>query len=166
VDPKWGLEVREGTHAERTETDERPFWLVLNYVRELGIEGYRELRRSGEVAPQSFDRSVRRLLNIPESFRFRYVAIRGRFRDPSEESDLAENPGEIEMLASALLIHESGELVRLVSPVPWAEHEATGLETPVLVEGVFYKRWGYVTPSGEKKEIPLVIVTTVYPGRE
>lgn len=162
INPAWSSEIGELTFEQASNTDERPFWLILNFARNLGAKGYADVREADGFEIESFAEGAKRMIRIPETYRFKYVALSGRITEMFFDEKPAGNPGEIERVFSAVLEMRDGAVVRLASPHPWESYEAEPTISPLRVEGVFYKKWKYQTPSGRTESAPLVIVTGLF----
>lgn len=162
IDPAWAGQVRDKSFDEANNTDERPLWLILNYLRNFGLEGYRQKRDSGEIEPLELGDPAKMIIRLPDEYRFEHVSVKGRVIDTYVDILQSDNPGKIRRVDSAALLQPSGYLVRLISPRPWSEYGFQPGRDFVTVEGIFYKRWVYVPRGGgEAREIPLLLVTDV-----
>jgi hypothetical protein len=160
----WTSLIHELTYDEANETDERPFWLTLNYVKGLGKKGYEELREKPEFEIFHFGRLAKPILAEKEKYRFKFVSMRGSIVRDWVDMLKSDNPGKIDRMDSGFLLQPTEYLVFLVSPRPWSEYDVKIGSEYVQVEGIFYKRWTYIPEKGPPaREIPLVIVTGVYP---
>ena len=164
IDPAWAKEIREKSFEEAANTEERPFWLIMNYARTLGVEGYEALKDSPEFVIEDFGSLAKGMLQDRENRRFSFVAANGSIIAEFVDILKADNPGKIDRIDSAFLLQPREYLVRLVSPRPWSEYDVVLGEDFVRVEGIFYKRYTFVPAKGPPaREIPLMIVTNVYP---
>lgn len=164
LDPEWAKEIFEIQYDEANNTDERPFWLTMNYVRELGREGYNELRESKDFKITDFGRLAKPILADKDKLRFKFVSMRGSLIQDTVDIQQSDNPGKIKRIDTAVLLQPTEYLVFLASPRPWSEYGIKVGEEYVQVEGIFYKRWAYVPKAGPPaREIPLIIVTGIYP---
>ncbi len=164
LDPAWASEVHELRYDESRNTDERPFWLTMSYVKRLGKEGYDLLRESPDFKITDFKRDAKPILDAKEKHRFKFVAMRGSIIRPYADILQSDNPGKIGRIDTALLLQPTEYLVFLASPRPWSEYDVEVGSEYVQIEGIFYKRWTYIPEKGPPaREIPLVIVTGVYP---
>ena len=164
LDAAWAEEVHELRYDESRNTDERPFWLTMNYVERLGKEGYNQLRESPEFKISDFGQKAKPILAEKARHRFKFVAMRGSIIRPFADILQSDNPGKIARIDTALLLQPTEYLVFLASPRPWSEYDVEVGSEYVQVEGIFYKRWTYIPEQGPPaREIPLVIVTGVYP---
>ncbi|MHC4470439.1 MAG: hypothetical protein ACYTDY_06435 [Planctomycetota bacterium] len=162
IDPAWGDQVKELTQEQAKNTDERPFWLILNYLKTKGLEAYRAKRDAGEIHLQQMGKNAKPLISLPEEYRFEHVAAYGKVIQPELAIPQSDNPGKIDAIHSAILLQPSEYMVLLVSPRPWEEYGFRVEDDYVQAEGVFYKRWVYMPSKGaEALEIPLVLVTDV-----
>jgi hypothetical protein len=167
IDPQWAAEVREDTYDEAHSLNERPFWLIMNYARNLGAEGYEALRKSDEFAIEHFGRSAKRLVQEASLHRFRFVSAEGRIVATSFQELSSDNPGKIERMDGAFLIQPSEYIVRLISPRRWSEYDLDFETAHVRVEGIFYKQYQYFPQKGPPAlVVPALIVTGVYPQEE
>jgi hypothetical protein len=164
IDSAWAEQVRDENYTQANEVNERPFWLLLNYSLNLGIEGYRKRKDAGEIEVLDFLRVARPLVRRVEQYRLEHIAASGKLITPRVEYFDTDNAGKIERLDSAILLQPSGYFVHLASPRPWEDYDIRVGHDFVRVEGVFYKRWQYV-PKGSTTplEIPLVVVTDIVP---
>ena len=71
MDKIWAKDVKEGTFEESTNIDERPFWLILNYVKNLGTEGCADLRARPDFPIRRLGRLAKDLVRRPDEHRFR-----------------------------------------------------------------------------------------------
>ena len=167
IDPEWAKLVLEQDFDQASDTRERPFWLILNYVKNLGIDGYRKERSAGKIQFQEMGDMARPLARSPELYRFQHVAMDGRIVRPVPNYLQEDNPGKIRKFSNATLVQPTRYLVQLVTPIDWTDYGFAVGEDFVRVEGIFYKRWQY-QPEGSTvaHEIPLVIVTDVIPYRQ
>jgi hypothetical protein len=165
IDPSWADQVLETTYAQAHDTDEAPFWLILNYVKNLGVDGYHALKKDPGFAIHHFGRLAREAALLPDEYRFKFISARGKIVRPHVDVLQLDNPGKITRLDSAVLVQPVGPyFVRLASPRPWSEYDFKMGTQYVQVEGIFYKQWHYVpTRGGQARFIPLLIVTDVFP---
>jgi hypothetical protein len=163
LDPEWSKEVRERTFDEANNVYERPFWLTLNYAKNLGLEGYEKLKAEPGFEVRDFGRLARDLVRTPDEFRFRFVSAVGRITDVVPDFLPTDNEGKIDRAYCGILVQPENYFVRVISPRPFSEWGLTDEEPFVRVEGVFYKAWQFVpSKGGNAYMIPLVIVTGIY----
>ncbi len=163
IDPAWAAEVRERNFEEANGVDERPFWLTLNYVKNLGIEGYEALKAEPGFAIRDFGALARDLVRTPQEHRFSFVSATGRIIDSVVDYPESDNPGKIDRLWFAVLLQPQDYLVRIVSVRPWSEWGVHPEGEYVRLEGIFYKAWQYVPRrGGDALMIPLLVVTGAY----
>lgn len=163
IDPEWAKLIHEND-LESARKNEPPFWYLLNYAENLGIEGYRKAKESAEIRVEDMGDQARPLVRSPELYRFQFISAEGRIIEPYRDYLDEDNPGKIRMVTTAILIQPSGYFVRLAAPRPWSDYGFKIGEDFVRVEGIFYKRWQYIPKAGgSAREIPLVIVTDVVP---
>ncbi len=164
LDPKWADQIFELRNDEANNTDERPFWLTMNYVRELGREGYNQLRETPDFRIADFGRLAKPILAKKDELRFKFVSMRGSLIQDVVDIQQSDNPGKIKRVDTAILLQPTEYLVFLASPRPWSEYGIKLGEEYVQVEGIFYKRWAYIPKAGPPaREIPMIIVTGIYP---
>jgi hypothetical protein len=174
VDPSW-FKVADG-HS----LDEPPFFLLLNYLKNLTPEAFRERRASGvlNVTPipepgqpfppgpvpenviTDFGSRGKLLYDNTDRFRGRLVRLRGTLKrvDPVVPGD---NPGGIERIYDGFLAQET-YLIPIRAPFPLARY---GVEESPLVhlEGYLYKRWMWEGKGGGRFTAPMILVTNIEP---
>jgi hypothetical protein len=163
IDPEWASEVKERTFDEANNVYERPFWLLLNYAKHLGLEGYEKLKAGPGFEVRDFGRLARDLARTPDEYRFRFVSAVGRITDVVPDFLQTDNVGKIDRAYCGILVQPENYFVRVISPRSFSEWGLMDEEPFVRVEGVFYKAWQFVPRrGGDAYMIPLVIVTGVY----
>jgi len=164
IDPAWMQAVKEKQFEDANNTDEPPFWYLLNYAKHLGLDGYAQMREGEDFQIEHLGRMARALARLPDRYRFNFVSARGKVIDPYVDILHRDNPGKIDRVDTAVLLQPTGYFVRLASARPWDEYDIQlGVEY-VQVEGIFYKKWKYVpNRGGSAREIPILIVTGIFP---
>jgi len=162
IDPGWADEILDQSYDQASRLVERPFWLLMNYAANLGIDEYREKKSAGEIEVLPFGAKARPLVRRADQYRLEHISAIGKIITPIVEYLDHDNPGKIERMDSAILLQPSGYFVRLVSPRPWDDYGIRLGNDFVRVEGVFYKRWQYISEGGPVPlEIPLVVVNDI-----
>jgi len=162
IDPAWTEGIRDQSYDQANRLEEAPFWLVMNYAKNLGIEGFRAKKAAGEIEVIDFGAKARPLVRRADEYRLEHISAIGKIITPIEEYLDNDNPGKIERMDSAILLQPSGYFVRLVSPRPWDDYGVRVGNDFVRVQGVFFKRWQYIPKEQPVPlEIPLVVVTDI-----
>jgi hypothetical protein len=162
IDPEWADEILDASYDQASRLEERPFWLLMNYAKNLNPEEYGEKKAKGEVEVIDFGTKARPLVRRADEYRLEHVSAIGKIITPITEYLDHDNPGKVEQMYSAILLQPSGYFVRLVAARHWDDYDIRVGNDFVRVEGVFVKRWQYIPEEGNVPlEIPLVVVTDI-----
>jgi hypothetical protein len=177
ISPEWAAEVDDSTlEASQTKPGEDgdAFWLLMNYVRSLGPEGYAKAVASGElkVTDMTGPRGATDLAQNPALHRFELVRLRvGIARGEGAfvtEPDLVENAGNIRQVIRGFVIDDQQRVIWTLTPLD-TEQFRIGDARLAFVEGFFYKRMAVekARQEGEGETglywMPVIVATAIHP---
>lgn len=172
ISPEWAAAVDDSTleSAGVRPGEEDAFWNLMNYVRTLGPEGYREQVRSGKlvVTDMTSSRGATDLKDQPVLHRFELVRLRlgiaqgdGAF---VTEQDLMENVGGIRSVFRGYAIDDQQRVIWVMTPFPAETFRIAGARL-ATVEGFFYKRFAAKPANPEKPPfwMPVIVAASIEP---
>ncbi len=163
---EWLEQVRDFTPEESEKLEDEPFYGMLNYVRTLGPEGYRELRDSGEIDVIDLTGSAgaTELSEKPQAWRFTPVRLRVAplLDEFVVDSYIPENPGNIEFVYRGFVVDDQTRPIWFITPFRKGQFDLQESRI-VEVEGFFYKRKHVRTATGKRYWMPIVIGADVRP---
>ncbi len=166
---EWLEMVKDKKISDSQQLEERAFYGMLNYVRTMGPEGYRELRDTEaiQVVDLTEPRSVQdKLIAHPLAHRFRAVRVRASplLKEFAQDGDVPENSGNIDYVYRGYVVVDGPLPIWFISPFPSSTFDFAGARR-VDVEGFFFKkRW--IDANGKTYWLPVLIGTHVDPVPE
>ncbi len=161
---EWLEQVRDGKPEESEGFEAEPFYGMLNFVRQLGPEGYIELRDTENlpVADLTGTQGSTPLWQNPDRWRFQLVRLRlAPVHDHfAMDRYIQENPGNIDALYRGMLVDDQVHPVQFFSPFPQDAFDF-GNARMVEVEGFFFKRRHVTGTNGKSYWLPVIIGTSV-----
>lgn len=145
--------------------EEVPLYGMLNYVRQLGPEGYLELRDVETLSIHNLPDALPLVdENVYQRYRFQPVRFPAAVahRTFGTEGDLRENVGNIDWVYSGYVLDDRNRFVRFISPFP-AEHFELEGNTRAMVEGFFLERVVVDPENSERYWQPILIGTVLEP---
>lgn len=140
---EWLEQVKDSIHdpEDAKELEEGPLYGMLNYVRQLGPEGYAELRDTDQLMLETLPNALPLVDDGYERFRFQPVRVRlaPSVRTFGTEGDLPENPGNIDTVYRGYLMDDRNRVVMFLSPFGKEAFDFSSSRL-VDVEGFFFKR--------------------------
>lgn len=173
IDPSWAAEVEDQTieRSQRRPGEEDAFWLLMNYVRTMGPEGYRAKVASGElkVVDRTDTRGATELAQKPALHRFELVRLKVGLPKPTgegsfvTEQDLLENVGNIRSVFRGFALDDQGRVLWVMTPFPADAFRFAGARLG-LIEGFFYKRIAVEKKGGDGLYwMPVIVATAIVP---
>ena len=163
---EWLEQVRDETPAASTALEDQPFYGMLNYVRSLGLSGYRELRDSGELTVEDMTgtEGSRPLIQAPQAWRFRAVRLRVAplHKEFVVDRSIDENPGNIEFIYRGYVVDDQNQPILWMSPFPRDAFDFKGARI-VEVEGFFFKRRRVEGSNNKPYYLPILVGTEIRP---
>ncbi len=163
---EWLEQVSDATPDGSTALEDVPFYGMLNYVRSLGIDGYRAARDNGslEVADLTGTQGSKPLLDAPQNWRFRAVRLRAApiHKEFVVDRSLGENPGNIDFIYRGYLVDDQNHPVLFMSPFPLEAFDFAGARM-VEIEGFFFKRRMVQGTNGKRYYLPILVGVDITP---
>lgn len=161
---EWLEQVRDETPVASKKLEEEPFYGMLNFVRALGVDGYRELRDAGtiDVADLTGTQGATPLVEAPQVWRFRAIRLRVAplHKEFVVDRSLGENPGNIQAVYRGYVVDDQQRLIHWVTPFGRDQFDFKGARI-VDVEGFFFKRRQEAGSNGKAYYLPILIGTDI-----
>lgn len=153
-------------NPQASELDDEPFYGMLNYVRTMGIEGYKELRDGGTIELHDLTDNRASLPLIENPHRHRFAAVRlivvPAKREFAMDGNLPENVGNIEFAYTGYGEDEQRKIIKIVSPFSNENYDVHSSRL-VAVEGFFYKNLLVTGRDGKRRWFPVILATVIEP---
>ncbi len=163
---EWLEQVHDATPGGSTELEDVPLYGMLNFVRTLGMEGYRAARDRGdlEVADLTGTQGSKPLLEAPRAWRFRPVRLRVApiHKEFVVDYSLGENPGNIEFIYRGYLVDDQNHPLLFMSPFPSEAFDFDDARM-VDVEGFFFKRRMVQGSNNKRYYLPIIVGVVIDP---
>ncbi len=163
---EWLEMVRDETPDVSATLEDVPLYGMLNYVRGLGVDGYRELRDAGklDVADLTGTDGSTPLVQAPRAWRFRAVRLRVAplHKEFVVDRSLGENPGNIHFIYRGYVVDDQNTPILWMSPFGRDAFDFKGARI-VEVEGFFFKRRRVEGSNDKPYYLPILIVTDIQP---
>jgi hypothetical protein len=157
---EWLEQIQDSDPRTSTDLEDVPFYGMLNYVRTMGMDGYRKLRDSGEleVADLTGTQGSTPLLEAPQAWRFRPVRLRVApiHKEFVVDESLGENPGNIAFIYRGYLVDDQNHPLLFMSPFAREEFDFESARM-VDVEGFFFKRRMVQGSNDKRYYLPILI---------
>jgi len=163
---EWLAQVHDATPEGSTALEDVPFYGMLNYLRTLGIDGYRELRDSGDLPVKDLTgtQGSQPLLEAPQTWRFAAVRLRVAplHKEFVVDRSIGENSGNIEFIYRGYLVDDQTHPLLFMSPFAREDFDFAGARI-VEVEGFFFKRRMVQGTNNKRYYLPILIGADIQP---